>query len=178
MILLLFGAPGTGKSTYAKFLAKEFNLEVVSLGEILRQLALHDKILLKSLSTGELIANEFVDKIMFERLTQGKGSFILDGYPRTVDQARNLIKFLKIRDLKIDHVFHLDVPEPLVVARTSARGRDDDHPTVLKRRFEVFERQTKPILEFFKQAAVPISEIDNSTQIGEVEKELLDSFKN
>ena len=178
MILLLFGAPGTGKSTYAKFLAKEFNLEIVSLGGILRQLALHDKVLQKSLSTGELIANEFVDRIIFERLSQSQGSFILDGYPRTIDQARSLIKFLKIRDLKIDRIFHLDVPETLVVARTSARGRDDDHPTVLKRRFEVFERQTKPVLEFFKQAAVPISEIDNSPQISDVEKEFLDSFKN
>lgn len=173
---MLFGAPGTGKSTYAKYLSHKLNLPWISTGNVFREIAQTDPRIKDIIDAGQLVPDEEVNRIIFDRLSRAGGNFILDGFPRTLSQAESFHGLLSEHAWKIDHIFYLSVPVEVVVARMLRRGRADDTPETVKDRFNIFESQTRPVIAYFEKLGIKTTEIDNTPPIAEVEKEFDRSF--
>jgi len=187
MKLIMIGAPGAGKGTQTSRLKSKFNIPVISTGDIFRneikeRTALGQKIK-KYLDSGELVPDKIVIEVIKERISKPdcKNGFILDGFPRTLEQARALDKIVQI-----DACINLSVPQEIIVKRLSARRtcrncgeiynllvlkpkqegicdkcggpliqRDDDIESVIEERFRVYQKQTEPLLNYYK-SRVPI----------------------
>jgi adenylate kinase len=186
---VIFGAPGSGKGTYASRLQSQLGVEVIATGDIFREIMKEDTPLGRKVKDyverGLLVPDEVVIEVLKQSLakTRGKG-FILDGYPRTIEQAKALEKIAKI-----DVIIHLVVPEWIIIERLSARRickncgevynirylkpkvamicdkcggslyqRTDDTPEVIRERIKVYERQTQPILQYYREKGVPFVE--------------------
>ena len=127
MIVLLFGAPGSGKGTQSRFISERRKIPTISTGDMLRAECRDETVVglaAKSvLAKGGLVEDELVNAMVVHRITEPdcRGGFILDGYPRTVPQAVFLSQFLKDAALPSPTVMHLDVPIPVLVSRLSSR---------------------------------------------------------
>lgn len=127
MRIILLGAPGAGKGTQAKTLAKKLNLAHISTGESLRQNVVNGSTLGKQakdyMNKGLLVPDELVTQMVAARLNQPdtEKGFILDGYPRNIKQAKSLEHLLKKRNIDIDYVVDLVVSEPVIIQRLSGR---------------------------------------------------------
>ena len=195
MNLIIFGAPGSGKGTYASRLQSKLNLDVIAMGDIFREILKEDTPLGRKVKgfveKGFLVPDDVVIEVLkqrFSKVPRGKG-FVLDGYPRNIEQAKVLEKIAKI-----DVIVQLIVPEWIVVERLSTRRicrncgevynirylkpkvenvcdkcggslyqRPDDTAKVIKDRIEVYERQTQPLLQYFKGKKVPFVEFKCET---------------
>ncbi|UCE97058.1 MAG: nucleoside monophosphate kinase [Candidatus Bathyarchaeota archaeon] len=179
---MIFGPPGSGKGTYATRLQSKFDIPAISTGDILREMAKEETQLAKEIrefmSKGELVPDKIVIEILKEKLAEdvSKNGFILDGYPRTLGQAKALENFTRN-----DAIIRLRVPEWILVERLSSRRickacgavynirflkpknpgicdkcggqlyqRIDDTPKLIKERLKVYERQTRPLIEYYK----------------------------
>jgi adenylate kinase len=124
MRLLFFGPPGAGKGTQAKKIAEEFKIEHISTGDILREAVNKGSELGKKvkaiIDNGELVPDEIMNELVKDKIRE-LDSFILDGYPRTIEQAKSLDKTLKELNKQIDAVILIDVPEEEIVKRISSR---------------------------------------------------------
>jgi len=187
---IIFGAPGSGKGTYASRLQSKLGVDVIATGDVFREIIKEDTPLGRKVKgyveEGLLVPDEVVIEVLQERMAKipsGKG-FILDGYPRTIEQAKALEKITKI-----DVIIQLIVPDWIIIERLSARRicrkcgevynlrylkprvdmvcdkcrgelyqRSDDTPEVIKRRIKVYEQQTKPILKYYREKKVPFVE--------------------
>ena len=160
MILIFFGPPGAGKGTQAKFITKKLNITHLSTGDILREQLLKKNklsIQLKNLmDSGQLVTDDILNNIVSERLNDkdcSKG-FVLDGYPRTMDQAIFLNKTLKEKKLTIDYIIDFIIEEKTINERIKARSvfenREDDNVDVIKTRITNYYSETKPLSSFYK----------------------------
>ncbi len=127
MNLMLFGAPGAGKGTQAKFLIEKYNIPQISTGDILRA-AIADKTEMgmeakKFMDDGKLVPDSTIIGIIKDRLKENdcKNGFILDGFPRTLAQAEALDELMKNMNISLDKVISLNVPDELIVGRISGR---------------------------------------------------------
>ena len=179
MNLIMLGAPGSGKGTMAKLIAKDFELPHISTGDIFRENIKNQTEIGKQakgfMDKGELVPDEITIKIVENRLKEDdcKDGFILDGFPRNLIQARALEKFAKI-----DRVILLDVPNEEIERRIAGRRacrdcgeiyntetydkttcakcggelyqRDDDKLETVRNRLEVYEKQTAPLIDFYQ----------------------------
>ncbi len=198
--LILFGAPGSGKGTQARLLSEALRIPTISTGDMLREHIQAGDAIGKGVSgtmgEGHLVSDELVSGLVTERLAQGdcEQGFILDGYPRTRQQAETLDRMLAERGLE-PVVIHLVVDYNIVIARLSRRSqcplcgtlynatskppravgvcdkdgaklavRDDDQAAVVRERLDAYQRQTKPLLEYFRQTGRRLEEIDASYQ--------------
>ena len=190
MNVIIFGAPGSGKGTYASRLQSKIGVDVIAMGDIFREIMKEDTSLGKKVKAyvekGLLVPDDVVIEVLKQhiaKIPKEKG-FILDGYPRTIEQAEALEKVTKI-----DAIIQLIVPEWIIIERLSTRRickncgevynirylkpkvdmvcdkcggplyqRSDDNPEVIKKRIEVYEQQTQPILQFYKKKKVPFVE--------------------
>lgn len=177
MVILFLGAPGAGKTTLAKYASQELKLPLVDVGELLRTLSEHDPTLEREMDKGDLADPEEVNRIIFEKISQEKGDFILDGFPRTVDQAQIFMRFLESRKMEVCRLFELIVPVELLRARLLARGRDDDRMEVIEHRLEVYDKETLPVFEYFRNRGVEIIKVDNSCPLENSKKEVLGILK-
>ncbi|MFN0172210.1 MAG: adenylate kinase [Bryobacteraceae bacterium] len=157
-VLLLIGPPGAGKGTQAEFITRKYGLPSVSTGELLRAEVKAGTELGKSLAPimakGELVSDEVVNQLVADRLAKPDAArgIILDGYPRTVPQAKYLDELLAWRGLPKVTVLHIDLPEAEIISRLTARGRADDKPEVIRDRIKVYARDTEPILAHYAGA--------------------------
>ncbi len=189
--LIIFGAPGSGKGTYASRLKEKLNVEVIATGDIFREMIKADTPLGRRVreyvEKGLLVPDDITLEVLKQSLAKiprSKG-FILDGYPRTIWQAEALDKIAKI-----DAIIHLIVPEWIIVERLSSRRicqncgaiynllflkpkldmvcdncggplyqRPDDKPEVVRKRIEVYEKQTQPLLDYYRVRGVPFVEV-------------------
>ncbi len=126
-VLILFGPPGSGKGTQAAFISKLLSIPAISTGDLLRAEARRDtpqgRALRAHLATGELVSDETVNRLLARRLAQPscRRGFLLDGYPRTVAQARSLTSLLRDRGLPEPEVLYLRVPDEQLLKRLSGR---------------------------------------------------------
>ena len=209
MRLILFGAPGVGKGTQAKLISSKLNIPHISTGDILRQ-AVKDKTELgkkaqEIMNRGDLVPDDIMIGIIQERLHKPDclRGFILDGFPRTVNQATALDKLLNemnIKDVRVvnitadddelvkrisnrrackecGHIFKLDEIKntnkcPNCGAVNSFYLRDDDKEEVVRNRLEVFRKNTKPVLDYYRKQKEIIS-IDGLGSIEDVNEKVL-----
>ena len=179
--LLLLGPPGAGKGTQAERLVKKLRIPQISTGDMLREaVAAQTEIGLRAQSImerGELVPDEIVIGVARERLSRedARVGFILDGFPRTVNQARALDALLEGLGSKLDRCVALVADEPAVIARLLKRaeieGRSDDNEATIRRRLCVYREQTEPLVEYYRSRDV-LAEVDGMGTIDEVEKRI------
>jgi adenylate kinase len=172
MVIVMSGAPGTGKSTHGRYIARSLGFPCISAGAVLRQVARRDKRLSSLLAAGDLAPSEAVDRLMHERLSRIKAGFVLDGYPRKVSEAKNLLQFLGERSLRVHRVYELRAPESVIMERLLRRRRDDDRPDVIRERLRIYRLETEPVLRVLRDGGAEIVEIDTSRSIEEVQRDL------
>jgi adenylate kinase len=151
----LLGPPGAGKGTQAVQLAEKLEVPQISTGELFRhnitsgtELGLQAK---RYLDAGDLVPAALTNALVDDRLNGAdvSGGFILDGYPRSVEQAQALDAMLEKRGLKLDAVVEFRVPEDELVARLKGRGRADDTEEVIRNRMKVYWDETAPLLNYY-----------------------------
>jgi len=188
MNAIIFGAPGSGKGTYSARLRDVLGVEVISMGDIFREMLKENSILGRIIKdyveAGLLVPDIIVVEVLKEKINEapkGKG-FILDGYPRTLAQAEALEKIAKI-----NVIIRLVVPDWIIIERLSSRRiceecgtvynlkylkpkkegicdkcggqlyrRPDDNPEVIKMRLDLYDRETDPVIRYYKTKGVPI----------------------
>ena len=154
--LIFLGAPGAGKGTQAKVLAKSHNIPHISTGDILRQ-AVADRsslgLLAKSyMDRGELVPDSLIMGLIKDRLGQAdaQNGWILDGFPRNLSQAQALNDLLQEMQQNYDQVIYFEVSPDTLITRMLERGRKDDNEATVRRRLEVYQEQTVPLIEFYR----------------------------
>lgn len=175
MNIILFGPPGAGKGTQAKLLQNEFNIPHLSTGDIFRAAIKNETplgIKVKSiLDDGELVPDETVVDLVADELSQDKyqDGYVLDGFPRTVVQARAFDAFLEKKDDKLDAFLHLSVPEEELIKRILSRGegRSDDTVDKVKTRLKVYHEETEPVMNYYDKQD-KVQEIDGMGSIDEI----------
>ena len=155
MRIVLLGPPGAGKGTQAVKIADKLGVPQISTGDLFRhnisagtQLGLEAK---KYLDAGDLVPASLTNALVDDRLndTDVAEGFILDGFPRTVEQAEALHDMLQRRNLKLDAVVEFRVPEEELVSRLAGRGRADDTEDIIRNRFKVYRDETAPLLDYY-----------------------------
>jgi len=153
--MVLLGPPGAGKGTQAEKLSEKLGIPQISTGELFRQnigdgtkLGLEAK---RYLDAGDLVPAELTNQLVDERLDHADAAkgFILDGYPRSVAQAKALHEMLERRGTDIDAVVEFRVSEDELFERLKARGRADDTEDVIRNRMKVYRDETAPLLEYY-----------------------------
>ena len=174
MNIIVFGPPGAGKGTQSKYLVKKINGFQISTGDLLRDEINKDsdigKMIINDMNDGKFVSDEIVNKIItkfiFDPLKKNK--FIFDGYPRSLNQAKNLESLLNDTNQKIDFVFFLNVNKDTIIKRIEKRKilekrTDDDLSTILKR-YDTYMDTTRPVLDFYSSRSY-FYEIDGSEKI-------------
>ena len=154
--LVILGRQGSGKGTHAARLVKAYNPVHVSTGDMLRTAVAAGTELGRRagalMDAGDLVGDDLINGIVAERLAQpdvAEHGFLLDGYPRTPDQAAAMEGFLAEAGTTLDGAVNLDVPVDEVTARMLARGRADDTEEAIRRRLDLYEAETAPLLAWF-----------------------------
>ena len=184
MNIILFGAPGAGKGTQAKYLIDKFGLAQISTGDILRESVKQKTELGKKvesiMANGELVSDEIIFSLITERLDKNvnQRGFIFDGFPRNLKQAKKLDQIIEDIKIKVDFVFHIDVDEKILVDRIENRAkqevntRKDDTSDILVERLNVYNNETKPVLEYYSSQNL-LNVIDGMGTIEQVSSSIL-----
>ena len=183
MNIILLGAPGSGKGTQSIILNKKLGLVQLSTGEIIREniekktkLGLQVKNLVDN---GDFVSDEIILSIISKRISEddcGNG-FILDGFPRNLNQASKFDEILLEKDKKIDFVIELNVSKKNLYKRIENRAiesneaRADDKEEILKNRLNIYDEQTKPLVPYYKKAELHYK-VDGMKSIDEIALEI------
>ena len=186
MNIILFGPPGAGKGTQAKYLVEKLKGFQISTGDILREEIKKDtdlgKQIINNMNDGKFVSDEIVNTIIKKFIfdPQKKNKLIFDGYPRSLDQAKNLDNLLNDSEQKIGFVFYLNVNKETIVKRLEKRKiiekRTDDNLDTILNRYDTYMETTKPVLDFYSQKN-NFHEIDGSENITEITRKI-DAFVN
>ncbi|WP_330233030.1 adenylate kinase [Nocardia sp. NBC_00508] len=162
MRVVLLGPPGAGKGTQAVLLSEKLGVPHISTGDLFRanisQQTPLGREAQKYMDAGDLVPSDVTNRMVEARVNEpdAANGFVLDGYPRTVDQADALEKILKDMDTKLDAVLCFVVPEDTVVGRMLSRGRADDNEDVIRNRLRVYREETEPLLEHYDGLVVSV----------------------
>lgn len=170
MKILLVGPQGSGKSTQAKLLSEFLNIPVISTGDIFRELAPVNEMIKGILEKGKLIDNWTTTQVVRERVRKSdcKNGFILDGYPRNLEQVR-------LFDPGFDKVIYLKLSDKEAIKRLLARGREDDTEQSIAQRLKLYHKLTDPLLDYYGRGNL-LSEIDGQATIEEVQQRIRDQL--
>jgi adenylate kinase len=180
MIVVLFGPPGSGKGTQAELLTGALGVPHVSTGDMLRAEAAAGTPLgrevASKLAAGELVPDEVIERVLEQRLRapDAERGAILDGYPRTVPQARALDAVLAAAGRRVDAVLVLGVDEKTLLDRLLHRAaeqhRTDDNPTSIAERLKEYRQLTEPVVHHYRRAGVPVVEVDGTGDVEAVHR--------
>ena len=186
MNIILFGPPGAGKGTQSKYLVNKINGFQISTGEMLRDEINNDseigKMIINDMNEGKFVNDEIVNKLIKEIIfdPHKKNKLIFDGYPRSINQAKNLDLLLESSNQKIDFIFFLNVNKEIIIKRIEKRKtiekRSDDELNTILRRYDTYMKTTKPVLDFYSKKS-NFHEIDGSLEIEEITTKI-DAFIN
>jgi adenylate kinase len=162
MNIVIFGPPGAGKGTQSSLIVKKFKLHQLSTGELLRR-EIENKTNLgvqisSIMSTGNLVSDQIVGNLIEKYISNKiyKSRLIFDGYPRNLVQAKNLDKLLEMHNQKIDIVLKLSVSletiKKRILERKILEKRNDDNEEIAIKRFETYENNIKPVIDFYKRS--------------------------
>jgi adenylate kinase len=174
MRILLVGAPGSGKGTQAVEIARRFGLTHISSGDLLRKHVADGtatgRAVRDYLKRGDLVPDAIVADILYKPVTAAvaRGGYVLDGYPRTVEQAEAAYEVAGEKGTNVQLALHLDVPTEELVRRLLARGRgSDDTAEVIAHRLEVYQDKTVPLLEYYAKRETLV-QVNGARPVGEV----------
>ena len=176
--IIFFGPPGAGKGTQAKIISNKYNIPHLSTGDILRskieekdQLGLQVK---QIIASGKLVSDDILNSIVSERLkNEKKNGFILDGYPRSSEQAQFLNNFLTKNSLKIDYIINIELNfetlKKRIIKRSEEEGREDDNISVIQTRYSEYMKTTKQVTEYYSENKKEIfHQINGQLEIDEI----------
>ena len=207
MKAIIFGAPGSGKGTYASRLQTKLGVEVISMGDIFRELMNEESDLGREVKhyveNGLLVPDEIVVEVLKKRLSTipAEKGYILDGFPRTLEQAKTFETIAKL-----DVILLLLVPDWMIIERLSSRRicrncgtvynlrflkpkvegicdkcggplylRSDDNPEVIKKRLQIYQDQTSPLLQYYKEKKAPFI-VSNTTSLETPPERIVEEF--
>ena len=186
MNIIIFGPPGAGKGTQAKFLVKRLNSFQISTGDMLRKEIEKNtdigKKIINNMNEGKCVDDEIVNKLLEYIIfnPQKKNKLIFDGYPRTINQAKNLDKLLNKSDQKINHIFFLNVNKNSIIKRIEKRKilekRTDDNEDTILKRYDTYMEVTKPVLDYYSKNE-NFHEIDGSIEIDRISQKIEEILK-
>jgi len=189
MRLIIFGPPGAGKGTQAKLLSSYLSISHLSTGEILRsKLNEKDEIsfrLQNIMSSGNLVSDDILNQIISEKLISKEcdPGFILDGYPRTINQMNYLNNYNQKNNIVINLIINIHVDnltiQNRILNRSKKENREDDSIETIETRVNTYNLETKPITEYYKNNHKLIYyEIDGTNNVEEIQKKLINIVKN
>jgi len=202
--LIFLGPPGSGKGTQAELFERRFGLKKISTGDLLRDAIRRGtelgKLAKEYINRGELVPDDVVVALVEEVLRKTSDGYILDGFPRTIEQAKSLDRILEKLGKKLDAAVLFAVPDDEIVRRLSARRicpkchavynlvtkppkedeicdvcgtplemRDDDKPETVRRRIEVYRKDTEPLVDFYRKKGllVEVKAVGNPEEVFE-----------
>jgi adenylate kinase len=169
--VVLLGPPGAGKGTQAEKLSEKLNIPQISTGDLFRDnirrgtpLGLEAK---RYLEAGDLVPSDLTNALVEDRISQPDAAdgFILDGYPRSVQQAEALTRMLEKRDTKVDAVLEFQVCEEELLKRLKDRGRADDTEEVIHNRMNVYRDETEPLLEYYRNELKTVDAVGGPDEV-------------
>ena len=202
MNIILLGPPGTGKGTIAQFIEKTFGLRQISSGDLLREQVKEKTTIGKKvepiMKEGKLVPDEIILKLITRKVRQlGKTGFVLDGFPRNLEQAKLLDEMLKKEKIGTDIALEISTDEEVIVKRLSARRqcrkcgkiygidikpekegvcdncggelfmREDDRPEVIKYRLQLYNERTQPLIDYYLEKE-KLKSIDGNMHLEEI----------
>ncbi|WP_080597161.1 adenylate kinase [Leptospira weilii] len=175
--IIFMGPPGAGKGTQAKILCTKLSIPQISTGDILREAVKNQTAMgieaKRYMDAGDLVPDSVVIGIIKDRIREAdcKNGFLLDGFPRTVEQADALDVLLKNEGKSIDRAINLEVPDEELLKRLLGRaeieGRTDDNEATIKNRLENYNKKTLPLLDFYA-AQKKLSQVNGVGTLEEV----------
>jgi adenylate kinase len=185
MRLLIMGPPGAGKGTQAKLIAEHYEIPAISTGDIFRAMKSADTPLARQvraiMESGGYVSDEITNEIVNDRLAQPdcQKGFLLDGYPRTLQQVQTLEEYLAETERPLDAVISLLADTDEVVARLLKRAeidrRSDDNEETIRVRLQVYAEQTEPLLEVYRSRALLV-EVDGLGEIEDVSERVFSAL--
>jgi len=179
--IIIFGPPGAGKGTQAKYLVKKLNSFQISTGDMLREEIKKDteigKKIINNMNDGrfvdDLIVNKLLENIIFD--PDKKDKLIFDGYPRTISQIENLENLLLKSNQKIKHIFFLNVNKDSIIKRIEKRKilekRSDDDKQIILKRYDTYMKNTKPVLDYYSKNE-NFHEVDGAMEIADISNKI------
>ncbi|WP_029106906.1 adenylate kinase [Mycobacterium sp. URHD0025] len=171
MRVVLLGPPGAGKGTQAEKLSEKLGIPQISTGDLFRKnigdgtpLGLEAK---RYLDAGDLVPAELTNRLVEDRIDQPDAAdgFILDGYPRSVEQAGALKDMLAARNTQLDAVVEFQVSEDELLTRLKGRGRADDTDEVIRNRMKVYREETEPLLEYYRDELKTVNAVGGLDEV-------------
>ena len=176
-MIIFVGVAGSGKSIQGRLLAQKTGAVYFSMGEFLRDHV--DSVIQKKMLTGVLISDEEAIKAVdgeFPKVNSGGTEYILDGFPRTTEQANWLIGEIERGRFVVTAVIHLKASAEVIVPRLLERSRPDDYMDAINQRISEYNNTIIPILDRFKQDNVTVFDINAEQPIDDVHKEILNKL--
>ncbi|MCP9785601.1 adenylate kinase [Cyanobium sp. N5-Cardenillas] len=177
--LLFLGPPGAGKGTQAELLAERHQLLHLSTGELLRAEVKAGSALGQEaeavMARGELVSDALVLAIVRHRLEGHQGGWLLDGFPRNLAQAEALDGLLAELDQRIERVLLLELEDGVLIQRLLSRGRADDNEAVIRNRLVVYQEQTAPLIDHYRQLGL-LRSVEASGTVAEIGERIVASL--
>jgi len=185
--ILVLGPQGSGKGTQAQRIRATYGIPHIATGDMIREMMARDTKLGEQLrevyDRGDLVSDELMIELIRDRLSRGDtlAGFVLDGFPRTMPQAEALDELLRDVGRDLDVVFDFQVPDREVLLqrllrRAAEEARSDDTPEAIERRLELYERETAPLVEYYRSTRGNVVGIHADRAIDEVFREIQQSL--
>jgi len=185
-VLIFLGPPGSGKGTQAEILTDKLKYFHISIGDLLRENISKNtdlgKLATKYVNSGELVPDDLIIELVNSTLhkLQNENSqyqgVILDGFPRTINQAASLDSKIKDSGALIKAVINLDISDEKIISRLQSRGRNDDKPELISNRLNVYREQTEPLLGFYSEKKL-LESVNGDQGLDEVNNNILNVLK-